>query len=84
MAEYTDYSVPTDIPCTDPSRQYLSVFYTSQDRIPPVHVVRNMIAYAQKNGLHHGSQLFSTFLMQGIRGQKQCYYMQLYLAVSDS
>ena len=82
MAEYTDYPIPSDIPCTNPSRQYLSAFCTSQDRIPPVQVIKDMIAHAQKNGLNCQNQLFSTFLIQGIRGQEQCYYMQLFLAVS--
>ena len=82
MAEYADYPIPSDIPCTNPSRQYLSAFCTSQDRIPPVQVIKDMIAHAQKNGLNCQNQLFSTFLIQGIRGQEQCYYMQLFLAVS--
>ena len=30
---------------------------------------KDMIAHAQKNGLNCQNQLFSTFLIQGIRGQ---------------
>ena len=84
MAEYTDYPLTTDIPCTDPGISYLSAFCTSQDRIPPVTVIREMLSCAKSNGLQTEPNLFSTFLMQGIRSQKQCYYLQLFLPLSKS
>lgn len=82
MAEYTDYPITPDIPHTDSGISCLSAFCTSPDRIPPVHIVQEMLAYAGTNGLRTEPELFSTFLMQGIRRTKQCYYLQLFLPLS--
>lgn len=84
MAEYTDYPLTHDIPCTDPGVRYLSAFCTSQDRIPAMNVVNSMLAHARKHSLQTEPKLFSTFLMQGIRNQKQCYYLQLFLPLSET
>ena len=84
MAEYTDYPLTKDIPCTDSSVRYLSAFCTSQDRIPDMDVVNSMLAYARKHSLPTQPKLLSTFLMQGMRNQIQCYYLQLFLPLSKS
>lgn len=84
MAEYTDYPLTKDIPCTDSSVRYLSAFCTSQDRIPDMDVVNSMLAYAGKHSLPTEPKLFSTFLMQGMRNQIQCYYLQLFLPLSET
>lgn len=81
MAKYTDYPLTPDISCTDPDIRCLSAFCTSQDRIPPIETVKSMLDYAKTHAFSVKPQLFSTFLMQGIRNRKQCYYLQLFLPV---
>ena len=83
MAEYTDYPLTADISDTNSRVRYLSTFCTSLDRVPPLPAVQSMLNYAKKNHLNIHSRLFSTFLMQGIRNQKQCYYLQLFLPLSE-
>lgn len=84
MAEYTDYPITKDIPGTNPGISYLSTFCTSRNRIPQAAVVESMLNYAEQNNLSTQPKLLSTFLMQGIRNQKQCYYLQLFLPLSES
>lgn len=81
MAKYTDYPLTPDISGTDPAIHCLSAFCTSQDRIPPLDTVKSMLDYARTHAVSVKPQLFSTFLMQGIRDRKQCYYLQLFLPV---
>lgn len=47
-------------------------------------VVNSMLAYARKHSLPTQPKLLSTFLMQGMRNQIQCYYLQLFLPLSKS
>lgn len=84
MAEYTDYPITPDIPCTDDNIRYLSAFCTSQDRVPPIDIIQTMLTYAKEQNLSVKMQVFSTFLMQGVRGQKQCYYLQLFLPLCNA
>lgn len=84
MAEYTDYPITKDISGTNPGISYLSAFCTSRDRIPQAAVVESMLNYAEQNNLSTQPKLLSTFLMQGIRNQKQCYYLQLFLPLSEA
>ncbi len=79
MAEYTEFPISPDLPCTAADTRCLSAFCTSQDRIPPLDTVKSMQDYARTHALSIKPQLFSTFLMQGIRDRKQCYYLQLFL-----
>ena len=83
MAEYTDYPITADIPITDSKTRYLSTFCASQDRVPSLSTVQFLMTYARQNHLPVCPRLFSTFLMQGIRDQKQCYYLQLFLPLSS-
>lgn len=83
MAEYTDYPITADIPVTDSKIRYLSTFCASQDRVPSLSTVQFLMTYARQNHLPVCPRLFSTFLMQGIRDQKQCYYLQLFLPLSS-
>ncbi len=84
MAAYTDYPITQDISHTTPGIRYLSAFCASEDRIPPFRVVQSMTEYAKENSLTVKPQLFSTFLMQGIRKQQLCYYLQLFLPIYNS
>ena len=83
MAEYTDYPITADIPITDSKTRYLSTFCASQERVPSLSTVQFLMTYARQNHLPVCPQLFSTFVLQGIRDQKQCYYLQLFLPLSS-
>lgn len=82
MAEYTDYPITQDLSCTDEAIRYLSTFCTSKDRIPPFQEVQRLQEYARQNHLPVRDELLSTFLTQGIRNRKPCYYLQLFLPIS--
>ena len=83
MAEYTDYPITADIPVTNSKIRYLSTFCASQDRVPSLSTVQFLMTYARQNHLPVCQRLFSTFVLQGIRDQKQCYYLQLFLPLSS-
>lgn len=83
MAEYTDYPITADIPVTNSKIRYLSTFCASQDRVPSLSTVQFLMTYARQNHLPVCPRLFSTFVLQGIRDQKQCYYLQLFLPLSS-
>ena len=76
MAEYTDYPITADIPVTNSKIRYLSTFCASQDRVPSLSTVQFLMTYARQNHLPVCQRLFSTFVLQGISDQKQCYYLQ--------
>ncbi len=84
MAEYTDYPITQDLVCTDQTIRYLSTFCTSPDRIPPSKAIQTLLNYAKQHQLSTQDQLLSTFLTQGVRDQKSCYYLQLFLPISGS